>query len=214
MSGQLWPLPECLPHPLPFACSFLSGFLCSPSLLLHPPRPRTCVCCICLVASAAISDQLQLPIELVQPWAGEGEIWLPFSGDSHSSYFPCHVPGAQGGSQVHLGEGIGECRVMPPTHLLPPCFFHPSFGSLTALPASLMPTWPPHPPVSSHLVYLLTRSGLQAQSWKQGEGTRITDSLGFLPFSSLFHLTQHRTFHPSFLLRPQQGTLQGIAQSN
>lgn len=92
------------------------GPLCLSHLSLPPPRPHTCVCSVGLVASAAVNDQLQLPVELVQPWADKGQIWLPFSSKSHSSHFPCHIPGAQGGSQVRLlpeSSGPPWLRTLP-----------------------------------------------------------------------------------------------------
>lgn len=42
----------------PLSTPAFLGSLCSPSLLLPVPRPRTCVCCVCQVASAAVGDQL------------------------------------------------------------------------------------------------------------------------------------------------------------
>lgn len=90
----------------PTLCHLLSSDFLS---CCHPlSRPRTCVCRVALVASAAVGDQLQLPVESIQTRAGKGEIWLSLSGKSHSCHFPCHIPGAQGSTQVHLAEGEGQ----------------------------------------------------------------------------------------------------------
>lgn len=101
VSRLFWPLPEILPQAVICSPGYFSSF-CLSLPLCGPP---TCVCCVGLVAPAAVSHQLQLSVEFIQNWAGKGEVRLPLSSESHPCYFPCHIPGAKGSNQVHLVEG-------------------------------------------------------------------------------------------------------------